>query len=149
MVSSLKLTFVANGNNTAGVGFTLGEIICLGSLEFTANHFVNQSLSPEGNDSGAIFIGMVHNGSLSLHAVLEESSNEGNTASGRGGSSKFLGPQGCNVGTPTIPIYTTPPSENTPMLVTILEVQWWTAAPQLGTGLLPEQQQAYQEEQQA
>jgi hypothetical protein len=48
MVQSPKLTFVANGNNLTGVGLTLGETICFGSLEFTVDHFVNESLSREG-----------------------------------------------------------------------------------------------------
>jgi hypothetical protein len=60
MVHPLKLTFVANNNNLTGVGLTLGETICIGSLEFTADCFSNMSLSLEGNDLGAIFVGMVH-----------------------------------------------------------------------------------------
>jgi hypothetical protein len=85
MVHSPKLTRIANGNNLIGVGFALGETIYFGNLEFTANHFGNLSPSPEANDLGNIFIGMVHNALLSLHTILEESSNEGNTTSGGGG----------------------------------------------------------------
>jgi hypothetical protein len=51
--------------------------------------------------------------------------------------------------TPIVPILTTSPLENTPALLTIPSIQLWTVAPQLGIGLLPEQQQAFQEEQRA
>jgi hypothetical protein len=85
MVYSLKLTFIANGNNLIGVGLIPGDTICFGSLHFTADHFDHLSLSPKGNDSGVVFIGMMHNGSPSLHTVREESSNEGDTTLGGGG----------------------------------------------------------------
>jgi hypothetical protein len=49
-----------------------------------AHQFDNMSLSPEGNDSGAVFMGMVHNRSLSLHTILEESTNEDDSASSEG-----------------------------------------------------------------
>jgi hypothetical protein len=122
MVQSPKLTFIANGNNLAGVGFSLGETIFFGSLDFIADRLGNLSLSPEGNDSAVVFFGMVHKGSSSLHTILEESSDKGGMASGGGGSSGFLGPRGCNVVTPIVPITTAPPSENTLVLLTILIV---------------------------
>jgi hypothetical protein len=50
MVYSPKLTFIANINNLTNVGLTLGETICFGSFEFTADRFGNLSLSLEGND---------------------------------------------------------------------------------------------------
>jgi hypothetical protein len=98
MVYSPILTFVANSNNPTGVEFTPIETICYGSLKFTT----------EGEDSCIIFVGMVHNGSPSLHTVLEESSDKGDTTSGGGGTSGFPSPRGCNVVTPTVPIATTP-----------------------------------------
>jgi hypothetical protein len=48
MVQSPKLTFVINSNNLTGIGLALGEIIWFGSLEFTTDRFVNQSLSHKG-----------------------------------------------------------------------------------------------------
>jgi hypothetical protein len=42
-----------------------------------------------------------------------------------------------------VPMTTTSPSENTSALLTVLMVPLRTAAPQPGTELLPEQQQAY------
>jgi hypothetical protein len=86
---------------------------------------------------------MVHSGSLSLHTILEESSDEGDTTLGGGESSSYPGPRGCNVVTPTVPISTTPLPEGTSAPLAILMVPLWTTAPQLDVGLLPEQQQAY------
>jgi hypothetical protein len=149
MVYSPKLTFVANENNMTDIEFTLGETICFGSLEFTTDCFSNLSLSPKGNGSSVVFVGMVHNNSPSLHKVLEESSDEGDTTSGGGGALDYLALEGCNVVTPTVPITTTPPPENTLALLTTPTVPLWTAALQPGTGLLLEQQQTYQEKQQA
>jgi hypothetical protein len=61
MVYSLNLTFIANRNNSTGIDLAPGETIYFGSLEFTADCFGRMSLSPEGDDPGAIFIGMMHN----------------------------------------------------------------------------------------
>jgi hypothetical protein len=111
-----------------------------GSLEFIADHFGSLSLSPEGNDSGAIFVGMVHSGSLSLHTILMESIDEDDTTSSGGGSFGFPISQGCNIVTPTIPITTTPQPEGTLVSLTIPTTPLWTAAPQSYTGLLREPQ---------
>jgi hypothetical protein len=88
MVYSPKLTFVANNNNSIGVGLTLGKTIS------------NLSLYLEGNHSGVVFVGMVHSGLSFVHTMNKESSNEGDTAlggGGVGGSSRLPGPRGCNV----------------------------------------------------
>jgi hypothetical protein len=86
MVYSPKLTFIDNGNNQTRVELAPSKTICFGSLEFTTDCFGHLSLSPKGNDSGTVFIGMVHSGSPSLHTILEESSDKGNAASGNGGA---------------------------------------------------------------
>jgi hypothetical protein len=83
---TLRLTFVANNNNPTVIGLAMGETICFGSLEFTANRFGSLSLALKGGDSGVVFIGMVHSGLPSLHTILEESSDEGGSASGEGGA---------------------------------------------------------------
>jgi hypothetical protein len=49
----------------------------------------------------------------------------------------------------TVPIATTPPLEGTLVSLSILTVPLQTVTPQPCTRLLPEQQQAYQEEQQS
>jgi hypothetical protein len=86
MVHSPKLTFAANGNNLTDVGLALDEAIFFGSLEFTVDRFSNLTLSPKGNFSSIVFVEMVHNGSLSLHTILEDSDDEGDATSGGGGA---------------------------------------------------------------
>jgi hypothetical protein len=129
-----------------GVELTWGETIYFVNPEFITNHFDSQSLSPEGNDSCAIFVGMVHSGSPSLHAILEESASEDDSASSDEERSDFPIPQDCNVVTPAIPVATTPPPEETLVLQTIPAVHQQNAVPQLDIRLLLEQLLAYQEE---
>jgi hypothetical protein len=69
-------------------------------------------------------------------------------AGGRGGGSDLPISRECNVPTSTIPITTMPPLEGTPMPLTAMTVLLRIVVPQLDTGLPPEQQPAYQEEQQ-
>jgi hypothetical protein len=142
MIFSPKLTFVANGNNSNSVGLALGET-CFGSLEFTTDSFGRLSLSPLGDDLGAIFVGMVHIGSPSLHTSLDKLFDEDDTTLGEGASSELPVLEGCNVVTSIVPITTTPPSENIMALLTAPIVPLRTTTPELGTGLLPEQLQAY------
>jgi hypothetical protein len=71
-------------------------------MEFITNCFDNLGLSPVGNDSGTVFMGMVHNGSPSLHAILKESTSEDDSASSDGGSSNFPISRGCNMVTPAV-----------------------------------------------
>jgi hypothetical protein len=59
MVHSPKLITVTSNHHQAYVGFTLGEAIRFGSLEFIVDRFSNPSLSPE-----AVFMGVAHSGSL-------------------------------------------------------------------------------------
>jgi hypothetical protein len=51
--------------------------------------------------------------------------------------------------TPTYPIISTPVPESNLVVQTIPTVMVWTVEPRPGMELLPDQQQAYQEEQQA
>jgi hypothetical protein len=89
MVASPQLSFVANSSNPTNVGFALGETISFDSLVFTVDHPGRLSLSPKEQDSCAIFIGMVHGGSPSLHTALEDSLDEDDATSGTRG---FLDP---------------------------------------------------------
>jgi hypothetical protein len=126
MVLSSKPIIVANGNNLTSVGFTMGETIRFGSLEFIVDNFGDLSLSAEGNDSSTVLVGMVHSRPPSLHTILEESTDEDDTASNGKGSSVLPILQGCNVMTMTTPITTTtPPPENTLVLLTIPTVSAW------------------------
>jgi hypothetical protein len=97
MVHSPKPITVANGNNLTDVGFTLCKTIHFGSLEFIVDNFSNMSLSLEGNDSSAIFMGMVHSGLSSLHTILLESTDEDDTTSSGTGTSGFPISRGCNM----------------------------------------------------
>jgi hypothetical protein len=45
MVPSLKLSFIANGDNSTGVGLDPGHTIHFGSLEFTTDRLIRLSLS--------------------------------------------------------------------------------------------------------
>jgi hypothetical protein len=131
-------SFVAHGNNLTVVGLAPSKTICFRGLEFTVDLFSHLSLSHKGGYSGPVFIGTVHSGSPSLHTTLKDSSDEGDPVSGKGGSFGSPGPQGCNVVTPTSLIITTPVPENTLVLLSILSVPVWTAAPQPGMKLLPD-----------
>jgi hypothetical protein len=56
------------------------------SLEFIVDRVGSLSLSIKGNGPCAVFMGMAHNGSPSLHTILEDFNDEFNTASNRGGA---------------------------------------------------------------
>jgi hypothetical protein len=143
-----KPAVVTDGNNLIGIEFTWGKTILFGSLEFIANHFNNLSFSPEGNDLGTVFMGMVHSRSPSLDTIFEDSTSEDDLASSDGGSPNFPLSQGCNVVTPTIPIITTPSLKGTPMPQTIPTVPLWTIMLQSDTKLLPKRLRVNQEEHQ-
>jgi hypothetical protein len=96
-----------------------------------------------------MIIGMAHNGSPSLRPTLAESSNKDDATSGARGSLGYPGPHRCNVVISTASIVTTPVLKSTPDLHTISTVMVQTMAPQPGMELLPNQQQAYHEVQQA
>jgi hypothetical protein len=129
MVPSSKLSFVANGNHLIGVGLAAGSTIHFGNLEFTADHLGRLNFSPQECYSSVVFIGMLHNGSLSLHTALKESFDEDDAISGVRGSSRSPGPQGWNVVTLTDPITATPAPEKSPALQTIPTVMVWTMVP--------------------
>jgi hypothetical protein len=56
MVHSPKLVITTNEGHQIDSGFTLGETIRIGSLEFIDDRFGSWSLSAEGNDSGVVFV---------------------------------------------------------------------------------------------
>jgi hypothetical protein len=92
---------------------------------------------------------MAYNRSLSQCTALKESSGEDVATSGTEGGLGSSGPRGCNVVTSTDPIIDAHVPEGTPIVQTIPTVTVRTTVPQSGMELLPDQQQAYQEEQQA
>jgi hypothetical protein len=143
IVHSPKLVITADDKHVIGVSFTLGETIHFWSLEFIIDRFSSLGHSAEGHDSGAVFVGVSHSRSPLLHTILEDSTGEGDTTSSGEGSFGLPISRECSVVTPNVPITTTPPSEGTPMPLTNATIS------QPDTGLSPEQQQAYQEEQHA
>jgi hypothetical protein len=115
-------------------------------MEFNVDCTDNPSISPEGNDSSAVFKGMSHSGSPSLHAILEESVDEDDLTMSEGGSSDFPIFWDCNVVTPIVNIATTPPPKGTAAPLPIPMVPQRTAMPQPEAELLPELPRAYQVE---
>jgi hypothetical protein len=70
-------------------GFPLSETIHFGSLEFIADCFGGLSLSLKGGDSSDIFVGTTHDGSPSLRAMIEDSTDEFYMASRGEGRSRI------------------------------------------------------------
>jgi hypothetical protein len=125
MVDSPKLVVDADNKHQTDVSFNFGKTIHIRSLDIITNCFRSLSLSTKGNDSGAVFMGMAHNGSTLMHTVLEDFDDEGETPYSEGGgrgSSDFPISQKCYVVTPIVPIMTMPPSEGTLTPLTIVTV---------------------------
>jgi hypothetical protein len=68
-------------------GFSLGETIPIGSLDFIVDYFGGLSLSPKRSNPCTVFMGSTHSGSPSLRAMIEDSTEEFYTASSREGGS--------------------------------------------------------------
>jgi hypothetical protein len=62
MVTSPKLSFVANGNNPTGVSLAPGETIHFGSLEFTIDRLRSPESFPWQVGLLHLFVVVVHNG---------------------------------------------------------------------------------------
>jgi hypothetical protein len=70
MVHSSALAITSGGKHLTYSGFTLGKTICFGSLDFIADCFDSLSLSPKGNGSSTIFLGIAHSRLPPLCAIL-------------------------------------------------------------------------------
>jgi hypothetical protein len=93
MVTTFAHVISTTGERLICGGFSFGEMVPFGSLEFIANCFGGLSLSPRRNDSGTAIIGSTHVGTPSpLRAMIEDSTEEFYTAlSGEGApASPFL-----------------------------------------------------------
>jgi hypothetical protein len=92
------------------IELTQDEAIRFKDHVFIIDHFDNFSPSPEGDESSTVIRGMTRSGLPSLHAMVEESPSEDDSASSEGESSGFPILRTYNVVTSAIPITTTPPS---------------------------------------
>jgi hypothetical protein len=69
------------------IGFSLGEHVHLGNIEFIADYFGGLSLSPRRGNEGTAFLGSTHSGaSTSQRAMIEDSLEEFLMASSDKGS---------------------------------------------------------------
>jgi hypothetical protein len=89
MVHSSTLTVSTDGKHLTCGGFSLDKTTHFGSLEFITDCFNSLSLSPKGNGSGAIFVGMACSRSPSMHIILGDFVDEFYTTSNREGRSIF------------------------------------------------------------
>jgi hypothetical protein len=138
MVHTSMLAVITDGKCLTYGGLSLGETVCFRSLKFIADYFGSLSLSPKGNDSGTVFVGMTHGGSPSLQTILENSTNEFYTTSSGEGSSGFPISQRSSMGTPPPPIATIPWPEDALTSQTMTMVPLRTIAPRPDTELPPE-----------
>jgi hypothetical protein len=122
MVHSSTLVVTTNGEHLTCGGFSLGETVCFGILEFIAVCFGSLSHSPEENDSVTVSVGMARSGSSLLHTILKDSIDKFYIASSGEGSSGFLVSWRHNMMTPPVPITTTPSPDDAPIPSTIATV---------------------------
>jgi hypothetical protein len=146
MVPSFALTIASDSERLTRGGFSLGQTICLGSFEFTADYFGGLSLSPRRGNSGAAFMGSTHSGTPSPWWAMIEESTEGilMTSSVERGSG-LPSPRGHDTGALPAPVGTTPWMENTPATQDMTMVPPRTVVQRPDTGLPFEQWCACQE----
>jgi hypothetical protein len=60
MVPTSVITDTINSEHLTCGGFSLGEMVCLGNIEFITDYFSGMSLSPRRGDSGIAFMGSTH-----------------------------------------------------------------------------------------
>jgi hypothetical protein len=120
-----------------------------GSLEFILDCFDSLSLSPKRSGSGVVFMGTTRNGLLSLSAMIEDSTDEFNTASSGEGSSGLPASRRHSTGAPLAAIATTPWPEDALTIQTMMMVPPWTLTLQPDIGLAPERRHTFQDGYQA
>jgi hypothetical protein len=129
MVYSSTLAVTTDGGCLMCSGFSLGENIHFGCLEFIIGWF---------GGSGAIFVGTIHSGSPSLWAMIEGSPDEFLMASSGEGSSDLPFPRRLHTGASPAPTATARWLEDAPATQTMMMVPaWaphrgWTPGPPLG-----------------
>jgi hypothetical protein len=135
MVPSFTLAFFADGEHLTCGGFSLSEVVHLGSFDFIADYFGGLSLSPRRSNSGTAFMASTRSGPLNLRwAMMEESIEEFHTASNGGGGSSLPSPRRLDAGAPLAPIATLPWQEDALTIQSMTMVQPWMLAPRPHTG---------------
>jgi hypothetical protein len=113
MVPSSAIAITVDGEHLTCGGFSLGETICLGNFEFTADYFDGLSLAPRRGDAGAIFMVSTRSGaSTPRWAMIGDSAEEFLTAPSGEGSFGLPSPRMCGTGALLAPITITPQMEN-------------------------------------
>jgi hypothetical protein len=135
MVDSSMLAVTTDSERLTCGGFYLGETICFGSLEFIIDCFGSLSFSRKGSDSCTIFVGTTCSRSPSLHAMIEDSTNEFYMTSSREGSSGLLPSWRRSMRALPAPITTTAWPKDALTTQTMMMVPPWTLALRLDTGL--------------
>jgi hypothetical protein len=77
MVPSSVLAITVDGERLSCSGFSLGETICFGSLEFIISRFGFLSLSPLGYGLGVAVMGPTHSGTPLPQQTMAGDSAEG------------------------------------------------------------------------
>jgi hypothetical protein len=98
MVPSSSIAIIADDERLACGGFTLGEPVRLGNLDFIVDYFGGLRLSPRRGNEGAIFVGSTRSGaSTPQWSTVEDSTEEFLTASSGEGSFGHPSPRRCNM----------------------------------------------------
>jgi hypothetical protein len=124
MVPSSVLTFSTDGEHLMCGGFSHGETIYLGSIEFIVDYFGSLSLSPKRSDSDSTFMGSTHSRPPSpWRATTEDSTKEFHMASSEGVGFGLPSPRRLNVGVLPAPITTQTWKEDAPPMQSMMMVR--------------------------
>jgi hypothetical protein len=117
MVPTLALTVATNGERLSCNVFSIGKTIRFGCLEFIADLFDGQSLSPIGDGSGATVMGSTRSRTPSpLWAMIGDSVEKFHTASDGEGRIDLISPRRHGTGASTAPATTIPWPDTTPTI---------------------------------
>jgi hypothetical protein len=114
MVPSSAITISADGECLSRDGFSLGETIHFGSLEFIVDYFSVLSLPPRRDDSNAAAMGSTHSGPPSSLAITGDSTEEFHMASDEEGGLGLHCLRKHSMGASPAPVSTMAWPENTP-----------------------------------
>jgi hypothetical protein len=136
MVPASVLIVTTSGERLLCDGFTLGETICFGSLEFIADYFSGLSLSPRRDGSDAVVVGSSRSEPPSrLRAMIGDSLEEFHTASDGEGGVDLPSPRWHGTGASPTPATTISCPENAPTTHAMVTIPLQQAAPWPDTDL--------------